>query len=73
MQLAALGDQVRSHRTRLRLTQKQLADLCGAGFSQIYISQIENGFRVRTPEQIQRLADALGITVDALTRPLEAA
>jgi transcriptional regulator with XRE-family HTH domain len=46
------------------LTQKQLADK--AGVSKIETQRIERGYRPVSPDILERLADALGVEVDAL-------
>jgi transcriptional regulator with XRE-family HTH domain len=57
---ALLGRTVRNIRKRRQLTQKELADLCGLGFSTI--SHIETAQIHTTIETILLLSDALMVT-----------
>jgi transcriptional regulator with XRE-family HTH domain len=59
-----VGVNLRSARTAAGLTQEELADR--SGFSQQYISELENGRRNPTIVSIYELAQALGITHEAL-------
>lgn len=56
--LAYLGEAVRLERLRRRLRQIDVAQM--AGLFQSDISDVENG--KGTPEHVQAVADALGIT-----------
>lgn len=57
--LLALGERVRAHRRRARLTQRQLADL--AVMDQPYLAQIETGRRNPSYLVLCRLARVLGL------------
>lgn len=59
-----LGDRVRMHRARLRLTQKGLAEK--VGLSVMGISNIENGNVDPRGSKVSALAKALGVTTDYL-------
>lgn len=56
---------IREIRQRQEMQQKQLA--AQAGISQPYLHDLENGARGARPDTLQRIADALGVTVDELT------
>ena len=47
-----------------RMQQKELADLVGV--SSAYICDLENNRRGAKPETMERIANALGVTVDDL-------
>jgi transcriptional regulator with XRE-family HTH domain len=55
---------LRPLRTSLHLSQPKLAEL--SGLTQTYISALENGVRPRAVAHIEALADALGVTAEAL-------
>lgn len=59
-----VGANVRSARTASGLTQEELAER--SGFSQQYISELENGRRNPTIVSIYELAQALGVTHEQL-------
>lgn len=56
-----IGDKIRKIRTSHNLTQEQLATL--SGLSLPSIRKYETGIRNPKPEQIQKIAEALGISV----------
>src|ERR1700735_5092223 len=58
------GAAVRSERTRLRLSQEDLAER--ANLHRTYITDIERGARNLSLETICKLAAALGLTIEAL-------
>ncbi|MCM1219630.1 MAG: helix-turn-helix domain-containing protein [Lachnospiraceae bacterium] len=53
------GENVRKYRTALGLSQEQFAEKCG--LHRTYISTIERFQRNISIENVQRIADALGI------------
>lgn len=55
------GDNLRKYRSRLGLSQEAFADKCG--LHRTYISAIECYRRSIALENIQRIADALGVEV----------
>lgn len=57
------------YRTARRMTQKALAD--AAGISQPFLYDLECGHRNAKPETWERIAEALGCTVDELREPQE--
>jgi len=62
-----VGWNVRRVRLKKELTQEQLADL--SGFSQQYISGLEQGQRNPTVVTVYELASALGVSYMELLRP----
>jgi transcriptional regulator with XRE-family HTH domain len=64
---ALIGTNLRRYRHRKGLTQEKLADL--SGFSQFYISEMEQGRRNPTIITVFELATALGVTHLDLLRP----
>jgi transcriptional regulator with XRE-family HTH domain len=68
MRFPYLAENLRLFRLAQRLTQQQLADRAGAGFSQWYISRLEQGLRPADEQHVAALAAALSVTVPALTR-----
>ena len=65
-QLKALGDKVRSLRTKLNLSQDALAGRCD--FDRTYISLIERGKRNPSFTNLIRLAEGLEVSVSDLTK-----
>ena len=53
------GEQIREARKRLGLTQAQLAER--VGLSRPFIALVEQGRRILSPEDLQRVREALGI------------
>jgi transcriptional regulator with XRE-family HTH domain len=64
---ALVGRNVRRIRERKGLTQEEFADL--SGFSQQYISGLENGKRNPSIVSIYELSKALGVSHMDLVRP----
>jgi transcriptional regulator with XRE-family HTH domain len=60
------GDAVRDRREALGLTQEEFAER--AGIHRTYISDIERGTRNPSLINIERVADALGVTLSELFR-----
>jgi transcriptional regulator with XRE-family HTH domain len=52
-------------------SQKDLGDLPTVRIHQVFISQIERGVGLPTPDQRQRLAKALGVAPERLLDPVE--
>lgn len=65
-----VGRNVRQYREKRRLTQEQLAEI--SGFSQQYISSLEQGRRNPTVITLYELAIALGVSHIDLLRPSKA-
>ena len=63
-----VGENIRRIRQKRGLTQEQLAD--SSGFSQQYISGLEQGRRNPTVITLYELAVALGVSHVDLVRPL---
>ena len=61
----AIGDNIKSARKALKMSQDELADATGA--NRVTISHYENGVYLPSVPALQRLADALGTTPAALT------
>ena len=59
-----MGNIIKQTRERLGVTQKALAD--AANISQPFLFDLENGNRNAKPETWQRIAAALGCTVNDL-------
>jgi transcriptional regulator with XRE-family HTH domain len=64
--LSTLGARLRANREARQLTQQALADLVSV--TQSAIANIENSTSLPSVELAIKLADALGITTDALLR-----
>jgi transcriptional regulator with XRE-family HTH domain len=60
-----------ARRRELRLTQKQVGDHPAVRISQDFLSRIERGEGLPTPEQAARIAKVLGIAPELLTKPVE--
>ena len=67
--LEILGATIRSHRKRLGLTQKQLADKTGLDHS--YLSEVERGLRNMTTKNLFRITAALDCKLTVLLSPLD--
>ena len=65
------GDAVRRRREELGMTRKTLAEK--AKIHRTYLSDVERGTRNLSLINIERLADALSITVSVLFQAVEAA
>ena len=65
------GDLLRTARERRGMSRNDLVEATGLSYP--YISQLETAYRKPSPAAIQKLADALGISLDeifaAMTRP----
>lgn len=59
-----LGKRIREERLKLNLTQEQLAE--DVDLTTAYIGQVERGERSLTLENIVRVANRLGVTIDYL-------
>lgn len=57
-----ISDKIKNIRTAHKITQEQLAELSGINLSTI--SKYEAGLRNPKPDQLQKIADALGISVN---------
>lgn len=64
MNQTALGKRIREERTKLNLTQEQLAELVNV--STTYIGFVERGERSLTLSKLIKVANALGVSVDYL-------
>lgn len=68
-----LSREIRRHRSRLQLTQREFAQR--SGYSMTYLSRMENGFCAPTSKELlDKLADALcldGLEREALVRAAE--
>jgi transcriptional regulator with XRE-family HTH domain len=62
--MSKIGERIKEHRTRLGLTQTDLADK--VGISYVQIGRYEKRGATPSAEVAQRLADALGTTADYL-------
>jgi len=62
-----IGEQIRTRRRQLGLTQAELADR--AGVSQAYLSGIETGGRAPREETILAIADAMGCRYERRLTP----
>lgn len=60
----ALGSRVRSARTKLGLTQEQLAEECS--LSAAFIGHIERGTRIPSLETLVTLSEVLSVSLDWL-------
>jgi len=61
-----LGQRIREERTKLRLTQEQLAE--AAEVNESYIGQVERAEKNPSLETVVSVANALGVTVDYLLK-----
>lgn len=66
--LNLLAKNVRYYRGKLQMSQERLAEL--AGLHPTYISNIEQGHRNLSLQNVANIADALGVTVPELLTPL---
>ena len=62
--LIALGNNVKQRRAEQKLSQEQLADVCG--FDRTYISLIERGKRNISFTNLATLAQGLGLSISKL-------
>jgi transcriptional regulator with XRE-family HTH domain len=63
-----LGDAVRTHRKRVKMTQEKLAEK--TGLSVVFLSLLENGHRTVSVDALLRIAKALGIRIRDLVDEL---
>jgi transcriptional regulator with XRE-family HTH domain len=63
-----LGDTIRVHRKRVKLTQEAFAEK--AGLSVVFISLLENGHRTVSVDSLLRISKALGVRVRDLVSDL---
>lgn len=64
--MATVGDRIRTIREELKITQDRLAEQ--AGLSKGFLSEVENNKRNISSENLLKLANALGASVDYLLR-----
>jgi transcriptional regulator with XRE-family HTH domain len=64
----AVGQRIRNYRTQKGLSQEKLAELSGC--HPTYIGQLERGEKNATLESIERIANALDITLSKLFEKL---
>jgi transcriptional regulator with XRE-family HTH domain len=69
--MATVGDRIRLVRESKGLTQDQLAT--AAGISKSFISEVENGKRNVSAQNLLRIANALGASIEYLMRGVSAA
>ena len=62
--LRKFGENVRSHRLAMALSQESFAEL--AGVHRTYVGMIERGEKNITLLNIQKFADALGVKIESL-------
>src|SRR4051812_2325667 len=62
--VAPIGKRVRRARTRLGMSQGDLAD--ASGLSRVFVSNVERGEQEPGAQSAARLAEALGVSVGAL-------
>ncbi len=65
-----LGQRIRNYRTSKGLSQEKLAELCGC--HPTYIGQIERGEKNATIESIEKISEALNISLSELFEKLGA-
>jgi transcriptional regulator with XRE-family HTH domain len=63
-----LGDNIRVHRKRVKLTQEAFAEK--AGLSVVFISLLENGHRTVSVDSLLRIAKALDVRLRDLVSEL---
>ncbi len=64
MDLTVIGNRIKAARERAHLTQEQLAEM--VGLSPTHLSVIERGVKTPKLDTFVRIANALGVSVDAL-------
>lgn len=64
-----VGQRIRNYRTRQGLSQEKLAELSGC--HPTYIGQIERGEKNATLESIEKIADALNVSLSQLFEKLD--
>jgi transcriptional regulator with XRE-family HTH domain len=68
MNRKANGASISTIRKALGIPQMSLAGR--AGITKAYMSQIESGIRQPAPDVLRRIADQLGVTLDAISYPV---
>ncbi len=64
MDLTVIGNRIKAARERAHLTQEQLAEM--VGLSPTHLSVIERGVKTPKLDTFVRIANALGVSADAL-------
>lgn len=64
--MATVGDRIREVREEMRMTQDRLAEL--AGLSKGFLSDVENNKRNISAQNLLKIANVLGASVDYLLR-----
>jgi transcriptional regulator with XRE-family HTH domain len=67
--LATLAENVKYYRSRLEITQEELARR--AGLNRSYLAGIESGRRNISARTLEKLASALGVAAADLLEPLD--
>ncbi len=67
--LLLFGKTIRSLRNEQKMSQEQLADLCG--LHRTYVSDVELGKRNVSLENIEKMAEALGVRISDIFRRIE--
>ncbi len=67
--LATLAENVKYYRSRLEITQEELARR--AGLNRSYLAGIESGRRNISARTLEKLASALGVAAADLLKPLD--
>jgi len=67
-QLRAFGEFVKAQRKLAQISQRNLAK--SAGFSDSYLSQLERGMYMPSPQMVRALADAIGVPASVLLAQL---
>ena len=62
--MTAIHDRIKNYRNRLHLSQENVANFLG--INRATYTQMENGKRKITAEDISRLSELFGVTADAL-------
>lgn len=63
-----IGQRIRNYRTKKKLSQERLAELCGC--HPTYIGQLERGEKNATIESVEKIANALDISLSKLFEKL---
>jgi transcriptional regulator with XRE-family HTH domain len=69
LELVRLGENIRRNRKNLKVSQEELASLCG--LHRTYVCDIERGARNVSFCSLLKLARGLGTTISELTRDVE--
>jgi transcriptional regulator with XRE-family HTH domain len=65
--LTVVGENIKYYRTKLGMTQEELADR--AGINRSYLASLERGRRNTTLKTVEMLAKALGVSTTELVSP----